>query len=151
MATRDYLSKKLKSKLTSEELELIDGITHGSTIELKQRANDMALSFIKERMRNPADGGDGGSIYIAGRKIIGNGKIISNGGNAALGGKPGNAGSITVISDYIEGNPKIEAKGGKQYLDMQIPFYKKGWFITLEVLAGLAAIVTILQFLGVSF
>lgn len=57
-------------------------------------------------------GGDGGSIMIIAETIIGDGKIIVDGGDGDRGGKGGNV-HIQAKSNNFKG--KISAKGGEVY------------------------------------
>jgi pectate lyase len=55
-------------------------------------------------------GGDAGEVFIAARKIRGNGKITANGGSGKIGGR---GGKVTVISDDNQFKGEISAKGGE--------------------------------------
>lgn len=55
-------------------------------------------------------GGNGGEVYIAARKIIGNGKIMADGGDGDIGG---NGGKVTLLTDDNQFSGQISVKGGK--------------------------------------
>lgn len=55
-------------------------------------------------------GGDAGEVFIAARKIRGNGKITVNGGDGSIGGR---GGKITVISDDNKFEGEISTRGGE--------------------------------------
>lgn len=55
-------------------------------------------------------GGDAGEIFIAARKIRGDGKITADGGDGSVGGK---GGRITLISEDNQFKGELSVKGGK--------------------------------------
>lgn len=55
-------------------------------------------------------GGDAGEIFLAFRKIQGEGKISADGGDGSVGGK---GGKITLISEDNQFKGEISARGGK--------------------------------------
>lgn len=68
----------------------------------------VTLNFRKENSRGV--GGDAGEIFLAVRKIQGEGKISADGGDGSIGGK---GGKITLISEDNQFQGEISAKGGK--------------------------------------
>lgn len=83
-------------------------------------------------------GGNAGEIFIAGRKIVGDGKISADGGSGSIGGK---GGKISVISDDNQFTGKISAKGGKSLLKTLKWYEKPMGILILGVISGV--IVTI--------
>ncbi len=144
----EFLSAELRGHLTPEQIRIIDGIQFGSRLTLKEKVHEAAMQMYQQNQkRNPADGGDGGNIFIAARHMRFDGKILTNGGDAALGGKPGKAGGITLVSETMEGKPTIEAKGGKVAAAQKpTPWHKRWWGILIEIAAVVSAIFTVLQF-----
>ena len=58
-------------------------------------------------------GGNAGEIFIASRKIRGDGSINAEGGDGSVGGK---GGKVSVISEDNQFNGRISVKGGKSFL-----------------------------------
>lgn len=69
----------------------------------------IVLNFNKKKQKN-SRGGDAGEIFIAARKIVGSGKITTDGGSGDIGGK---GGKITVISDDNQFKGEISSRGGE--------------------------------------
>lgn len=60
--------------------------------------------------KKPSRGGDAGEVFIAARKIRGDGKITADGGSGDVGGS---GGKVTVISDDNQFEGEVSAKGGE--------------------------------------
>lgn len=73
--------------------------------------------------KNLHRGGDAGKIFIAARKIVGDGRITADGGDESTGGK---GGKVNIISDSYQFNGQVSAKGGKT-LRTKIKWYQKWW------------------------
>ena len=69
----------------------------------------MIAWLIKKLDNKVGRGGNAGEIFIAARKIIGDGKITADGGDGSIGGK---GGKITIISEDNQFAGKVSAKGG---------------------------------------
>lgn len=148
--SEEFLRPELRSKLSAEQLKIIDGIQFGSRHVLKEKVYEAAMQMYEtnqKKERNTADGGDGGPIFIAARHMDFSGSIEAKGGNAGPGGMPGRGGPITLISESIKGKPTIDASGGTFFsTSPETPWYKTWWGIFLEVLFAAAAIVAIIEF-----
>lgn len=84
-------------------------------------------------------GGDAGEVFIAARKIVGEGKITADGGEGSIGGQ---GGRVTIISEDNQFTGQVSAKGGKSLL-----VSKKWWENSLvQSIALLAAILGIIGF-----
>ena len=121
----------------------------GSRLTLKEKVHEAAMQMYQGNQKgNPADGGDGGNIFIAAGNMDGfTGKILSNGGDAGPGGKPGRGGNVAIHTGSMNGRPTIEAKGGKiNDIPKPTPWYKKWWGIIIEIAVLISAIFTVLQF-----
>ncbi len=70
---------------------------------------------------NFSKGGDAGEVFIAARKIIGNGIFSAEGGDGIIGGK---GGKITLISDDNQFTGKISVEGGKSFSNLKNKWYK---------------------------
>jgi hypothetical protein len=68
------------------------------------------LKIIFNFNKKKSQGGDGGELFIAARKMIGDGKITANGGDGDIAGK---GGKVTIISENNKFKGEISAKGGK--------------------------------------
>ncbi|MEK7071006.1 MAG: hypothetical protein AAB966_04315 [Patescibacteria group bacterium] len=79
-------------------------------------------------------GGDAGEVFIAARKIIGDGKILADGGNGSIGGK---GGKVTIISEDNQFAGQISAEGGKSLVKSN-SWYQKWWG---QLIIGLAVTV----------
>jgi len=88
-------------------------------------------------------GGDAGEVFIAARKIIGDGKITADGGSGSIGGK---GGKITVISEDNQFAGEISAKGGKSLLKIR-KWYEKWWGILILGVIASAIVAIIFYFL----
>ncbi|MFA7681460.1 MAG: hypothetical protein WCX61_00345 [Candidatus Peribacteraceae bacterium] len=86
--SEEFLSQEIRSKLKPEQIEIIDGIQHGSRITLKEKVQDAAMR-----------------MYEA----------------------------------------------NEQKKDSAVPWYKKLWEVITQPIYLIAAIVTILAFLGLSW
>ena len=84
-------------------------------------------SIKKSKEPEIAHGGNAGEIFIAARKIIGDGKITADGGSGSIGGK---GGKITVISEDNQFDGEISTKGGKSLLKI-LKWYEKWWGILI--------------------
>ena len=100
----------------------------------------LSLGFKKKKQINvPGKGGDAGSIFIAARKIIGDGNITADGGEGSIGGK---GGKVTLISEDNQFTGQVSAKGGKS---LSTP--KRWWENSLmQGIALIAAILGIIAF-----
>lgn len=84
-------------------------------------------------------GGDAGEVFIATRKIVGDGKITADGGDGSIGGK---GGKVTIISGDNQFMGQVSAKGGKS-----LSVSKRWWENSLvQAIALLAAILGIIGF-----
>src|SRR3989344_3509624 len=54
-------------------------------------------------------GGDAGEIFIAARRIRGNGKITADGGDGSVGGK---GGEITLVTEDNQFEGEVSVRGG---------------------------------------
>lgn len=102
--------------------------------------------FRKIKKNEPSEigrGGDAGEVFIAARKIVGDGKITAGGGDGSIGGK---GGKITVISEDNQFSGQISAKGGKSLFKAN-KWYEKWWGILLLGIIASAAVATIFYFL----
>lgn len=117
----EFLSAELRGQLTSEQIGVIDGMQFGSGLTLKEKVHEAAMQMYQSNQKkHPADGGDGGNIFIAARSMDGfTGKILTNGGDAGPGGKPGRGGKVEIYTHSINGKPTIEAKGGKHFIESE--------------------------------
>lgn len=86
-------------------------------------------------------GGDAGEVFIAARKIVGDGKITADGGAGSVGGK---GGKITIISEDNQFAGQISAKGGKS-LSAPRRWWENSW------VQGIALIAAILGIIGFFF
>ena len=147
--SEEFLSAELRGQLTPEQIRIIDGMQFGSRLTLKEKVHEAAMQMYQQNQkRNPADGGDGGDIFIAAGNMGGfTGKILSNGGDAGPGGKPGRGGNVAIHTGSMNGRPTIEAKGGKHLATPEAP---KITGLLWGFILGLAAIVgtvfTVLQY-----
>lgn len=102
----------------------------------------MPWSTKKPKESEMGRGGDAGEVFIAARKIVGDGKITADGGSGGIGGK---GGKITVISEDNQFVGEISAKGGKSF-SRTLKWYEKWWgILMLGIIAS--AIVTIISYL----
>jgi hypothetical protein len=83
-------------------------------------------------------GGDAGEVFIAARKIVGDGKITADGGDGSIGGK---GGKITIISEDNQFTGQVSAKGGKSLISR-----RKWWENSL--VQGIALVAAILGIIG---
>jgi hypothetical protein len=103
-------------------------------------------SWITKKLNNNeiSRGGDAGEIFIVTRKVVGDGKIIANGGDGSTGGK---GGKVTIISEENQFRGKISAKGGKSFSSR-----KRWWENSLvQIIALISAILGIIGFLLIFF
>ena len=70
----------------------------------------VVFNIEKKKKHNLIRGADGGEIFIAARKIRGDGEITANGGDGAVGGK---GGKVVIVSEDNQFKGKISSKGGK--------------------------------------
>jgi len=82
----------------------------------------------KLRNSKAGRGGDAGEVFIAARKIVGDGKITADGGNGSIGGK---GGKVIVISEDNQFAGEISTKGGKSLLSKRNKWYEKWWGILI--------------------
>lgn len=85
-------------------------------------------------------GGDAGKVFIAARKIVGNGKITANGGGGCIGGR---GGKITIISEDSQFKGDISARGGK-LIYFSKKWWEKTWVQIIMLLGALAGIIGLL-------
>lgn len=83
-------------------------------------------------------GGDAGEIFIAARKIIGDGKIIADGGDGSVGGK---GGKVTIISEDNQFGGQISARGGKS-LSIFKGWWENTWFQGISIIAAVLGIIS---------
>src|SRR3989344_5590993 len=82
-------------------------------------------------------GGDAGEVFIAARKIVGDGKITADGGDGSIGGK---GGKVTIISEDNQFAGQVSAKGGKSFLSRK-KWWEKTWMQITFLLGAVASIV----------
>lgn len=82
-------------------------------------------------------GGNAGEVFIAARKIIGDGRITADGGDGSIGGK---GGKVTIISEDNQFTGQVSAKGGKSSSTMR-KWWEKTWFQIIMLLGAIAGIV----------
>ena len=80
----------------------------------------------KERGTNLGNGGDGGDVLVIAKKIIGNGKIIADGGDGSSGGR---GGRVTLISEDNQFSGAVSAKGGRSLMENKEESLLKNIFI----------------------
>lgn len=141
----EYLTAELRGKLSKEQLQIIDGMQFGSRLTLKEKVHDAAMQMYQ---RNRADGGDAGNIFIAAGNMDGfTGKILANGGDAGLGGKPGKGGKVAIRTGSMNGKPTIEARGGKHStVTERTKITGRLWGLLLGIFAIVGTIFTVLQY-----
>lgn len=83
----------------------------------------IVLNLRKDKKPEIGRGGDAGEVFIAARKIVGDGKITADGGSGSMGGK---GGKVTIISDDNQFAGEVSAKGGKSLVPL-ISWYQKWW------------------------
>lgn len=84
-------------------------------------------------------GGDGGSVFIVAKKIIGDGKILADGGEGDIGGK---GGKVTLISEDHQFTGEVSAKGGHSlYQAKNKKWFERTWVQVIFLLAAIAGIV----------
>lgn len=145
----EFLSAELRGQLTSEQISIIDAMQFGSRLTLKEKVHEAAMQmYLQNQKRSPADGGDGGNIFIAAGNMDGfTGKILTNGGDAGPGGKPGKGGKVEIHTGSMKGRPIIEAKGGKHFAPPT--HYKMAgaiWSVLLGIIAIVGSVFTVLQY-----
>lgn len=92
------------------------------------------LSSGKSKKLESGRGGDAGNIFIAARKIRGDGRMTADGGDGSIGGK---GGKIAVISEDNQFRGDISAKGGKSQKEIE-KWHQKWWGkIIIGVIIGL--------------
>lgn len=93
----------------------------------------MKINWKTKKFNRIGKGGDAGEIFIAARKIVGDGKITADGGKGGVGGR---GGKINIISEDNQFDGEISAKGGKSFV---VP--KKWWEKTgIQLIMFLGAI-----------
>ncbi|MDO8571407.1 MAG: hypothetical protein Q7R79_01905 [bacterium] len=97
----------------------------------------------KNEQSNIGRGGDAGEVFIAARKIIGNGKITADGGDGSVGGK---GGRVTLISEDNHFAGIVSVKGGKS-LSVPEKWWESTWFQVIALLGALAGIVGLILFI----
>ena len=91
------------------------------------------IFHFKNKDRNTGRGGDAGEIFIAARKIIGDGKITADGGKGNIGGR---GGRVTIISEDNQFGGEVSAKGGKS-LGKPFRWYQTWWgMLILGIIAS---------------
>ncbi len=102
----------------------------------------IALSLQKDKKLKIGQGGDAGEVFIAARKIIGDGKITADGGAGSIGGK---GGKVTVISEDNRFTGEISTKGGKS-LTPCVSWYQRWWGIIILGIIASALVAVVFYF-----
>ncbi len=86
-------------------------------------------------------GGDAGEVFIAARKIVGDGKITADGGDGSTGGK---GGKVTIISEDNQFTGQVSAMGGKS-LSITKKWWEKTWVQIIFLLGAVAGVIGLLS------
>lgn len=92
----------------------------------------------KKRTSINRKGGDAGEVFIFSKIITGNGKILADGGDGAVGGK---GGKVTLFSENNQFTGKVSAKGGASL--NKINWWEKSW---IQAIMFISAIIGIIGF-----
>ncbi len=97
----------------------------------------MKTNWQTKKSEEVGKGGDAGEIFIAARKIIGNGSITADVGNGNVGGK---GGKVTIISEDNQFAGKVSTRGGKSIIQSR-RWWEKTWFQIFALVSSIAGIV----------
>lgn len=97
----------------------------------------MKTNWQTKKQEEIGKGGDAGEVFIAARKIVGNGSITANGGDGSVGGK---GGRITIISEDNQFTGQVEALGGKSIFQSK-KWWETNWFQATALLGTVAGII----------
>lgn len=111
-------------------------------IYLIKRLENFFSKLKNKRTEEIGRGGDAGEIFIATRKIIGDGKIKADGGRGNAGGK---GGKVTLISEDDQFSGEISARGGES-LGKISKWYEKWWGILILgiIASGFGSVISML-------
>ena len=94
-------------------------------------------------MNNLNKGGDGGEIFIFGKTIKGNGKIVSDGGAGSIGGK---GGKVTIVAEDNQFTGKMSAKGGASF-ENKPKWWENTWIQLIMLISAIIGIVSFALYL----
>lgn len=95
-----------------------------------------------KKLNNTKKGGDGGEIFIFGKTITGEGKILVEGGDGDIGG---DGGKVTLVSDHNQFSGKISAKGGAS--SSKAKWWENTWIQLIFLISAIVGIVSFILYL----